>query len=400
MLLFVSCRTAFVQKLANQSGGRRYAVFGKMNSPMKSLRIGISARGLNSFVSGPSEYIAGLTGEMVRQTANRHKLFIYYNTPRLLGRFAKATERVVPGNNAFLWDHFLLPIALLRDQLDLVIYPKGTIPFWSPTKNATIMLDLGYFYPALNAYKPATTLYTRTAMKYAALRSKVLFTISEYTRQDTIRILKADPNQVYNIYGATSGRYRRVDDPFRLEEVRRKYDLPEFFMFYPTNISPRKNFQRLLSAFEKVMDQIPHHLYFTGQLGWNTKGMEKQLERMSARVHKMGEFPAEDMAAIYSLAQFTVYPSLFEGLGLPIIESFQCGTPVLVSDQSSIPEVAGNAALTVDAYSIDSIAEGILKLSSDAELRRRLTSAGYEQAKKFTWEKSVKIVLKALEENF
>lgn len=367
---------------------------------MKSLRIGISARGLNSFASGPSEYIAGLTGEMVRQTANKHELFIYYNTSRLLGRFAKATERVVPGNNAFLWDHFLLPMALLRDRLDLVIYPKGTIPIWSPTENATIMLDLGYFYPALNAYKPATTLYTRAAMKYATLRSKVLFTISEHTRQDTIRILKADPDRVYNIYGATSERYRRVDDPARLDEIRRKYNLPEFFMFYPTNISPRKNFSRLLSAFEKVMDQIPHHLYFTGQMEWNIQGMEKQLERMSTRVHKMGEFPAKDMAAIYSLAHFTVYPSLFEGLGLPIIESFQCGTPVLVSDQSSIPEVAGNAALTIDAYSIDSIAEGILKLASDAELRQRLVSAGYEQAKKFTWEKSVKIVLRALEENY
>ena len=106
------------------------------------------------------------------------------------------------------------------------------------------------------------------------------------------------------------------------------------------------------------------------------------------------------MAAIYSLAQFTVYPSLFEGLGLPILEAFQCGTPLLVSNQSSIPEVAGDAALIVDAYSVESIAQGILKMASDAELRQRLISAGYKQAKLFTWEKSVKILLDAVETTF
>lgn len=367
---------------------------------MKRLRIGISARGLNSFASGPNEYIAGLTGEMVRQAAEKHDIFIYYNTSRLVGRFTAANERVVPGDNAFIWDHLLLPLTLLRDHLDVVIYPKGTIPFWSPAGRAPIMLDLGYFYPELNAYKPATTLYTRMAMKFAARQSAMIFTISEFTRQDTIRLLKVDSSRVYNIYGAASERYQRVTDASQLEAVRKKYNLREPFIFYPTNLSPRKNFPRLLEAFESVQEKIHHHLYFTGRMGWNTEGLDKQLECLSARVHRMGEFPIDDMAAIYSLAQFTVYPSLFEGLGLPILESFQCGTPVLASNQSSIPEVAGNAALIVDAYNVASIAQGILELASDADLRQRLVSAGYEQVKKFAWEKSVKTLLDAVEANF
>jgi glycosyltransferase involved in cell wall biosynthesis len=367
---------------------------------MKRLRIGISARGLNSYASGPNEYIAGLTGELARQTVNKHDFYIYYNTSRLLGRFATAYERVVPGNNTFLWDHFLLPLALMRDHLDLVIYPKGTIPLWSPAGKAPIMLDLGYFYPALNAYKPATTLYTRQAMKFAARQSAVIFTISEFTRQDVIRLLKVEPNRVYNLYGAASAQYQRVEDASQLKAIREKYNLPEPFIFYPTNLSPRKNFKRLLEAFESVLGKIPHHLYFTGQVGWNTKELDEQLERLSARVHRMGQVAVEDMATIYSLAQFTVYPSLFEGLGLPILEAFQCGTPLMVSNQSSIPEVAGEAALIVDAYSIESIAQGILKMASDADLRQRLVSAGYKQARLFTWEKSVKILLDAVEANY
>ena len=367
---------------------------------MKRLKIGISARGLNSYASGPNEYIAGLAGEIVRQTADKHDIYIYYNTSRLLGRFATAYERVVPGNNAFVWDHFFLPLALMHDHLDLVIYPKGTIPLWSPTDKVPIMLDLGYFYPALNAYKPINTLYTRQAMKFAARYSKLIFTISEFTRQDVIRLLKVEPNRVFNLYGAASDQYRRIEDASQLEAVRKKYSLPETFMFYPTSLSPRKNFPRLLEAFESVQDEIPHHLYFTGQMGWNTKGLDKQLERLSARVHRMGQVPAEDMAAIYSLAQFAIYPSLFEGLGLPILEAFQCGAPLLTSDQSSMPEVAGDAALIVDAYSVEAIAQGILRMASDAELRQRLITAGYKQAKLFTWEKSVRVLLDAVESTF
>lgn len=367
---------------------------------MKRLRIGISARGLNSYASGPNEYIAGLTDEMVRQAADKHDIFIYYNTSRLLGRFPAANERVVSGNNAFLWDHLFLPFVLLRDHLDLVIYPKGTIPLWSPASKVPIMLDLGYFYPSLNAYKLTTTLYTRQAMKFAAQHSALIFTISEFTRQDVIRLLKVEPKHVYNLYGAASKQYQRVKDVSRLKAIKKKYNLPQDFIFYPTNLSPRKNFPRLLEAFENIQETIPHHLYFTGHMAWNTKGLDKQLERLSARVHRLGEVPVEDMAAIYSLAQFIVYPSLFEGLGLPILEAFQCGTPLLVSNQSSIPEVAGDAALIVDAYSVESIAQGILKIASDVNLRQRLISAGYKQVQLFTWKKSVKILLDAVEANF
>lgn len=367
---------------------------------MKRLRIGISARGLNSYTSGPNEYIAGLTNELIHQAAGKHEIFVYYNTLRLLGSFAAANERVVLGNNAFFWDHLFLPLALLRDKLDLVIYPKGTIPVWSPSGNAPIMLDLGYFYPELNAYKPANTLYMRQAMQYAAWKSSLIFTISEFTRQDVIRLLKVKPERVYNLYGAASGQYKRVTDSSHLEAVQKKYNLSKTFIFYPTNLSPRKNFPRLLDAFEKVQEKIPHHLYFTGQISWNSQGVNKQLERLSPRVHRMGHVPVNDMAAIYSLAQFAIYPSLFEGLGFPILEAFQCGTPLMASNQSSIPEVAGKAALIVDAFSSESIAEGLLKMASDADLRKKLVSAGYERVQMFTWENSVKVLLDAAEKKF
>ncbi len=364
---------------------------------MRHLKIGISARGLNSYASGPAEYIDGLIGEIVRQTTGRHDFFIYYNNRQFLGRFPSAIERVLPATNPFLWDHIFLPIALLGDQLDIVIYPKGTIPFWSPAKKGTIMLDLGYFYPELNAYKAYNTFYMRHAMEYAARNSLLLYAISEFTRQDIIRLLKIESSRVYNIYGAASNLYQRITDNSQLEEVRKKYHLSAPFIFYPTNLSPRKNFRRLLDAFEKIYNDIPHHLYFTGENHWGSRQLTSQLDRLSARVHRLNHVLIEDMPSIYSLAHFVVYPSLFEGLGLPILEAFQCRTPIMVSNQSSIPEVAGNAALIVDAYDVDSIAQGLLKMAFDEELRQKLVRDGIERVKAFTWEKSVKVLLASIE---
>ncbi|MCC6260599.1 MAG: glycosyltransferase family 4 protein [Anaerolineales bacterium] len=363
----------------------------------KKLRIGISARGLNSHASGPNEYILGLSGALVRRFSEKHELFFYYNTPQLLGTFPKTQEVIIHGDNALLWDHVLLPQALKKDQIDLIIFPKGTISLFCAPRVANIILDLGYFYPKLNAYKWGNTIYTKLAMRYAAKKAWLTFTISEFTRQDVIRILHTPPERTFNIYGAAAGRYSRLANDPSLAEVAKKYRLAKPFIFYPTSLSPRKNFPRVLEAFEKVKDKIPHHLYFTGNVGWNMRGLEKQLARLSERVHRLGAVPVDDMSALYSLAEFAIYPSLFEGLGLPILEAFQCGTPLLASNQSSIPEVAGTAALIVDAYSIDALAEGLVRMATDASLRNNLARLGYERAKLFTWEKTAQTLMEAVE---
>jgi glycosyltransferase involved in cell wall biosynthesis len=240
----------------------------------------------------------------------------------------------------------------------------------------------------------------RQAMKFAARKAWISFAISEATRQDAIRLFNMDPGKIHNIYGGASSEYRRIQDPGSLDLVRSKYSLVEPFIFYPASVSPRKNFARILQAFQRVQGEIPHHLYFTGHIGWNTSELEQPLQRLSQRVHRLGLVPADDMAAIYSLAQFAIYPSLFEGLGLPILEAFQCGTPLMTSNQSSLPEVAGEAALIVDAYNVDSIAQGLLEMARNEGRRKRLASAGYERVRRFTWEKSVASLLGAIEDSW
>ncbi len=366
-----------------------------VNRPIQT--IAIAARGITQGFTGPNEFIRGLAQGLL-DFAPAYKIHLYYDVREALGLFPRAVEHLLPTKNRVIWDQLLLPRALWQDKIDVTIFPKGPVPLYVPCRALSVVHDLGYFYPELNAYRTLDTLYFRFAMPRAVRYTWGLFADSEYTRQDMIRTLRATPEKVVTIYEAPHDRYRPITDSAHLAEIRQRYRLPEPFMFYPTSISPRKNIVRLLKAFEMLKEQIPHHLVLTGGKKWNSNDIVKQLNGpLSARIRVLGAVPAEDMPAIYSLAQFVVYPSLFEGFGLPIVEAFRCGTPVLISNLTSLPEVAGDAALVVDGLHVDSIRDGLLRLANDASLRAELRQKGFIRAKAFTWKKTIQHVVDWLE---
>lgn len=360
---------------------------------MKPLKIGISARGLNSYFSGPREYIEGFIRAFVKLAAP-HQVYLYYNTARFIGRYPQANEQVLPAAKNLIWDHILFPMALARDSIDLAIYPKGAIALFSPCRAMPIILDMGYFYPKLNAYKMLDTLYQRVMLRYSARHAWGVFTISQYTANDVVRLIGVPSTKVQNIYGGVGDHFAPVTDKAVLEATKERYNIRTPFMFYPTSISPRKNIDRVLDAFEQVQGTIAHHLYFTGKISWKSSTTEKRLSGpLSTRVHRLGSVIPEDMPALYSLAEFTIYPSLFEGLGIPLLEAFKCGSPVLTSEQSCLPEVAGDAAWIVDGYNDNSIAEGMRQLAQDEDLRTSLRQRGFERVKKFRWENTAQTAL-------
>lgn len=361
-----------------------------------SLRIAIAARDLGHHSTGPSNYIYGLI-EGLLQVNQKHEIHVYYSAPEARGLFPSASEHYLPAPNIMVWDHWALPRALQRDGMDITIFPKGTLPIWFPGKALTVVLDLGYYHPDLGAYKMVDTLYMKFALRASAKRAWGIFTISEHTRQDVLRLFRVPPEKTLNIYGACRPGYQPVTDPTILARVRREYNLREPYIFFPaSSISPRKNLPRLLDAFESLESKIPHHLYITGSRSWKAAGTLARLEG-HGRVHRLGLVPLDDMAALYTLAEFTVYPSLFEGLGIPILEAFQCGSPVLTTKQTSLPEVAGDAALLVDGYNVADIANGLLCLASHPDLRAGYRLKGFEQAKGFRWEITAKKVLDWIE---
>ena len=173
-----------------------------------SLRIAVAARDLGHHSTGPSNYIYGLI-EGLLQVNQQHEIHIYYSAPEARGLFPSAREHYLPAPNIALWDHWALPRALKRDGIDITIFPKGTLPLWFPGKALAIVLDLGYFQPDLGAYKLADTLYMKFALRASAKRAWGIFTISEYTRRDVIRLFHTPAAKTLNIYGAC-----RPDYPF------------------------------------------------------------------------------------------------------------------------------------------------------------------------------------------
>lgn len=152
-------------------------------------------------------------------------------------------------------------------------------------------------------------------------------------------------------------------------------------------MSPRKNLSRVLSAFEKLLSEIPHHLILVGGGGWDSQDVSKQLSNpvFQGRVHHLGYVSDDELRALYQYAEFYVHPSLYEGFGLTVLEAMAAGCPVITSNLSSLPEVAGDAAIFVDPHSEEDIGQAIKLLATDCDLRDSLIPKGYLQSSKFTW---------------
>jgi glycosyltransferase involved in cell wall biosynthesis len=192
-----------------------------------------------------------------------------------------------------------------------------------------------------------------------------------------------------------------VREPERLAAIRAKYRLgaEPFFLGIGT-LQPRKNYQRLIQAFSNIKNQISNtKLVIVGGKGWMYDDIFSQVKRLGLEDHVLfpGFVDDDDLPALYSAAEALAYPSIYEGFGLPLLEAMACGTPVVTSVTSSLPELAGDAALLVEPTDIDALATAMRRLLQDADLRRRLVAAGFEQIRKFTWEKAAAQLLAVYE---
>jgi len=233
--------------------------------------------------------------------------------------------------------------------------------------------------------------------RLAIERADALIAISESTRRDLIERMGAPPDRIVVTQLAADPGLARVTDPIRLEQVRRRYALPERFVLSLGAMEPRKNLARLLEAFVALSPAVRKDvtLVVAGAQGWLNDSIHEQVQKLGLgeSVHFAGYIEEEDLAAVYSLATVFAYPSLWEGFGLPVLEAMACGTPVLTSSVSSLPEVAGDAAVLVPPNDVDAIAEGLGRLLEDDALRRRLSERGYRRASGFSWERCARETL-------
>jgi glycosyltransferase involved in cell wall biosynthesis len=256
---------------------------------------------------------------------------------------------------------------------------------------------------------PSLRAYLLRVVPASVRRADVVLADSESTRSDVTELLGVAPDRVWVIYPGVDGHFRRVHNQDALAAVRRRYHLPERFVLSVGTLQPRKNFERLIEAYAQVRSSVPPlrgrassnvDLVIAGGTGWMYDGIYRRVEelRLQGQVHFPGYVADEDLPALYSLADLFVFPSLYEGFGLPVLEAMACGTPVVTSNTSSLPEVVGDAGLTVDPHDVEALAEAMRQLLGDVGLRDAMVQRGLLQARQFTWSGAAEQLLRVYRE--
>lgn len=286
-----------------------------------------------------------------------------------------------------------LPIELLTGRLDIVHAPDF-VPPPSFAPSIVTIHDLSYMVHPDYAL-PSVARYLRAAVPRGLGRATAILADSKATQRDLQTYLNIDPQRVTVVYPGVGPQFRPLPADVVREQLK-DLQLPERFLLFVSTIEPRKNLVRLFEAYAQVREQIGNiKLVLGGRRGWMYADVFAAIQRLGLHEHIQLLDYVDDklLPALYNAAWAFVYPSIYEGFGIPALEALACATPVLTANNSSLPEVVGNVAVFVQAEQVESIAEGLIRIVSDQAVRTRLRSLGPQQAAPFTWEAAARQLL-------
>jgi glycosyltransferase involved in cell wall biosynthesis len=349
------------------------------------MRIGFDITPLSVPQSGVGTYTANLFQQLCQRASDEVLPLTHYPN-----EYQWSGNNPHPRMNRTLWMQAVLPMQLSRLKPDVAHFTNSTAPLAVPCPMVLTIHDMTLWL--MPQYHPALRLAAmRPIIPLVARRAAAVITVSESARADVIRILRLPPERVHVIYEAPAPDFRPLAPDAMLDEVRAKYNLPPRFLLYVGTIEPRKNIVRLLEAFADLRrrDAIDHELILVGSRGWKDQDVYGAIERLNLAgcVRFLGHIPIADLVAVYNLAAALVFPSLYEGFGLPVIEAMACGTPVITSRMGSLQEVAGDAAEFVEPLDVASIRDAICRVVTDPTRAAALRERGLARAACFSWQR-------------
>jgi glycosyltransferase involved in cell wall biosynthesis len=343
------------------------------------LRAGIDGRDLLRKRTG----VVNNTLHLARALSAAHPsaMIVYADQPASAGELPPAGVPLRRLNAPpMLWKHVALPLALARDRVSVFHSPTGTLPLVAGCPQVVTIHDL-FAVVEPRWFAPRTGWQLRTTQRRAARSAAAVIAVSEHTRHDLVERFGVPPERIRVIYnGLDHTRFHPTDvDP---EAVARRFGVRHPFILCVGSLMPWRNATRLLRAAARLR----YGLLFVGRDIWGTDPTARlATERGWDWARFAGYVPDGDLPALYAAATVFAYPSLYEGFGIPPIEAMACGTPVVASTAGALPEVLGDAALLVDPYDEDALAEALQAAAEDhGELRRR----GLERAARYTWHRA------------
>lgn len=290
----------------------------------------------------------------------------------------------------FIWFEFSVRRMLRKLKADLFLSPDGYLSLGTKIPSVAVFHDLNFeHYPEDLPF--AERFYYRTFFRKYAKRANRIATVSEFSKSDIQKQYQVDASKIDVVYNGANEYYAPVSEDEKTA-TRNKFTHGRPYFFFVGSLHPRKNLVNLFRAFDIFRMQNPgdHMLLIAGAKKWWTGEIASVYDAMTYKdsVVFAGRLSAEDMKNVMGSALALTYVSYFEGFGIPIVEAFRCGTPVITSDRTSMPEVGGDAVLLIDPFEPEDIAAAMRKITRDETLRNNLIQSGFERAKIFTWDKS------------
>lgn len=365
--------------------------------------IGIDAsRALTARRTGTERYSLELINALLELNSG-HTIRLYMPRIPPIDLFRKNAEIVVlPGKR--LWTHTKLGPHTRKHPPDVLFVPSHVLPIAGPRHTVVTVHDLGYeYYPKAHSYKDLH--YLRWSTKRHTRDATRIIADSKATKNDLISLYGADPERIRVVYLAPDPTLKPVKDKIKLSLGAAQFGIPGYasYLLHIGTIHPRKNLDRLLEAFAMLRHRLPEkklHLVLAGGMGHEGHRLRQKVKNMKLEEHVRftGYVMAHQIATLYSGAAAYVLPSLFEGFGLPALEAQACETPLVCSNSSSLPEIAGEGAIYFPPDNTESMAKAIEAVLTNDSLRQELIDKGRQNLKRFSWQKSAEDTLRILEE--
>jgi glycosyltransferase involved in cell wall biosynthesis len=359
------------------------------------VRIAIDVRKFNDF--GIGTYIRNLVHHLGR--IDQETEYVLLCRPQDEARIEVPSPNfrtvVEPARPYSIGEQVRIPMTLLREHIDLFHAPHYVLPPAIHCRSVVTIHDcIHLMFPQ---YLPGRLAYAYAKLQLwtAAHRSDRVLTVSEASKLDILRRFRVPADKITVVYNAIDERLALEPTDEDVERVAVRYQLKDPFALYVGNIKPHKNLERLIEAFHQLRQESTFEalkLVIIGDEISKYQGLRRavHVHKLHKHVRFLGFVPLETLSALYQLASVFVFPSLYEGFGLPPLEAMYYGTPVVTSNVSSLPEVVGDAAMLVDPYSAESIADGMRRVLTDEHLRAFLRERGMARAREYSWEQSVR----------
>ena len=369
------------------------------------MRIAIDAHSVGAKLAGNESYATNLI-EALAQIDSVNDYSLYVTTQEAHDRFHRRwpnfTVKTTLPHTPLIRIPLTLSTELRRNPVD-VLHVQFTAPPFCPCPVIVSLHDLSFEHLP-HTFNRRSRTQLRLTVRHSAKRAARIISLSEHTRQDIAQTYGIDEKLIHAIPLAAAPDFSRVRDDKELQRVRHTYGIMGDYILSVGSIQPRKNLARLVKAYASLKsrlltDELPK-LVLVGKRAWLYDETLRALEEtgLSNLVILTGYVPQSDLPALYSGALCFVYPSYFEGFGLPPLEAMKCGTPVIVGNTTSLPEVVGDAALSVDPYDVEAIAAGIERLIKDSVFRDQLSGKGLARAEMFDWRETARKTLTVYEQ--